>query len=97
MLEFARSIGKYRQVKICPLPEDLQGLPSAGNCYLFRPLVIIMRLSSSHFPLGRYLNGYAIIRFPIENCINYFSVNHVPTPYELCSFFPGEMQIPYLG
>ena len=43
------------------------------------------------------------LRFPIEdwNWTNYFSVNHVrahvPTPYELCSFFPGEMQMPHFG
>ena len=46
-----------------------------------------------------HVNGYSKIRFPIDdwNWINYFSVDHVLTSYELCSFFPGEMQMPYLG
>ena len=48
---------------------------------------------------GRDLNGYSKIRFPIEdwNWVNYFSLKRVPTPFELRSFFLGEMQMPYLG
>ena len=35
--------------------------------------------------LGRDLNGYSKIRFSSEdrNWINYLSVNHVPTSYEV--------------